>query len=118
MRTRQLLCVQKRKTKKVPAQIENSLVGIEDEAVIKLHCNRGNIQDSYEIRGSDLQSLREAESQWNWWYHLAVKYRKNYMAFLSMVFHEKKRLDYTTSKVLCRKMLLCANCLGMPLEHF
>lgn len=80
------------KQKSTCCQIENSLVGIEDDAVIKLRCNRGNIQDSYEIPGSDLQSLREAESLWNWWFHLAVKYRKNYMAFLSMVFHEKKKV--------------------------
>ena len=48
------------KQKSTCCQIENSLVGIEDEAVIKLHSNRGNIQDSYEIPGSDLQSLRES----------------------------------------------------------
>lgn len=75
------------KQKNTCCQVENSLVGIEDEAVIKPQCNRGNNQDSYETLGSDLQSIREAEGQWNWRYHLAVKYRKNYMTFLSVVFH-------------------------------
>ena len=75
------------KQKSTCCQVENSPVGIEDEAVIKLQRNRGNNQDSYETLGSDLESTREAEGQWNWWYHLAVKYRKNYMSFLSVVFH-------------------------------
>lgn len=61
------------------------------EAVIKLQRNRGNNQDSYETLGIDLESIREAEGQWNWWYHLAVKYRKKLHALFECGFSLKEK---------------------------
>lgn len=70
-----------------------------------MHFARGVLLSEYAA------NYENASSQLNWWYHLAIKYGKNYMIF-EIGFSFKKWLDYIISKVqeicVCRKMALHA----------